>query len=793
MKINNNQISETSGDSEILHAINHIFKELHQDQNAFENKISSELNNTLIDKCSTAWEKYVSLHILNICVVLDPKSLKKGFESELKMTLISIALFEPSIKTLSEKANHFFKKEDQKYGLLFFELLLECIEFWHANDESNKCPVFKEMYCILLKNGVHFIEEPVHVLKFLGFIDELKHKYEQKIDLKVKKDDRLPSLAGSTVKSILFSNLTTEQTPKNEAQENEYHREFETFQKVLKMVLDYVITKDNADEMLGEFMGTLEECIQRLSKYKNQLQRNDLEKLKTGLFVLNSYFQSKSFSELKKMLVNLYAKSDNIQKKEPIMVDSITIQKPNEFIQTEQTSLVDSKASKFCAFQKTIKPKTQNITLNFKTPTEIQNVSKNEQQSSHKKSNSAQKKDSGKKMETTFKLESDKKVRSKNDEKSMESIKDTISFKSFELIKQESGKKTNKFAKNEKDGVENYFVHFVEVERHSLKVKIRKLKDQLVQQEEKYKKQIEELQSKCEDSTAKILNLENDNKRLNSKIVEIQGKKYQYSGDRSFRQSGLQNITDKNENYGSYAENNEKKAQNHKLNLGEKWNKSQENNILDKSSLFTTQFFECNPRENIKLNNRFPENKTSIICETPKANYRGDNYRVDSVSFDQLEKNLSKGYATEPPEKLNTQFNEIKKENTDFMQMFNNQIEKILNRNNRPNMQESYSNSRNTSNFYGIGQNRFESENQNTGNYNFDKNGRGFELKGGRGEVLDPVKRSFRSNSLSGMGNKPSFSNSQNEYGANRFNEQPLNLNTQPQKEGIFRFLRRDG
>lgn len=647
--------SEIKNEESFQKIIQLVYTEITNNEIDFSSKVPKFLNEILKSKSIGEKNKYYTLHILNLCILLNPHLLTVHFELYLKNTLLCFALFEPKNKNISEKAIRFFKNKNQKfdenYAVYFFELLLECIEFWHVNDENNDNPVFKDMYCEIVKNKGVFIDEPSHVLIYLEYLENIKQvpKKTAQFDLTKCKKSFTNSLESSKIKSINFKESIIEKTTKN----SDFPEVMNCFIKTLNIIISFVFSKHEKTQLLFQLISKLEESIQQASDFKHLFTKTELDKLKDGLFILNSFLQFKNYQDFRKTIIEKFPDQLNYIKDEencsnkPSLCTSYTL---------SHGSIANFK-SKSISIQPHKNTQSQNCILNFQRSSSI----KKEILSS------------GTKINSLNKINSPDKINQKIENKSAESLKEAISFRSFEIDKNESTKKSQ--IENQKISPEttNFFAQFIQNERKELKSKIKNLKYQILSLKTEHQLEIESLQIKLKNSESSISNLQDENKRLSFNQIS-QNSIYQNRLSSQIEVKSFNNyIPNSNlnslNNINTIVQNQENRiSQNNKL----------EYSRIFKEPINSNKHYELIGNQNIdvsystsktdfSLENKLIEKTKNEVLNIQPININFINHKNEEINIKTKNQNLDLSSNNNP----------------DFLKLFHQEIDGILNKNQR--------------------------------------------------------------------------------------------------------------
>lgn len=506
-------LADMPDEESFLRTLAQISAELTRNETRAAAGVSKAVAEILDTSSASEKSKYFALQALNLCVMLTPDSMDRAMQPELKRSLLRLAHSEPKKGTAAQKAKRFIQKSggraDENYAVYLFELLIESIECWHATDEDSELPLFREMYYELVKAGVVFVEEPSHVTKYLGFIQGLKDRSSPWVAETESRREFPASLDSSKVRNVLLKDSilvsSARQSEKNFMAESS--GAMGDFGRAFRTILGFFRASTEAGPRLLDLLGQLEDAIQKTAPVKHQLTKADLVRIKDGLFILSSHYQTKDYSRLRKLVLDQFGGDEklpdagsNPATTAPKMIESIT---PPSLPSALGPHPLASKSASPSPLNRPLQ--STNCLISFK-----------QAQPPQAKPPMGGESDLAK----TIHPNSNRKSESKVDTKSAESVKETFSFRSFDGDKNaDSSKKSvgNVF----KDEGSSYLAQFVEGERKALKAKVAALKVQLAEAKKNHEFEMEQMRERLRVAEAKAVAIQEENQGLLQRLSGV--------------------------------------------------------------------------------------------------------------------------------------------------------------------------------------------------------------------------------------------------------------------------------
>lgn len=313
----------TNSETDFTRNFETLFRYVRKSDAEFFSKILKAANDIFQDKTIPQINKYFCLHFINLCVQCQMLLFNEYFEKELSRGLLSIALTDPANYDFEKKDKNFFKKDnstsEDEYSIGFFQLLIECIEFWYANNKTS-CKVFETMYLEAEKNRVVFIENPKHILKYFALLETKSQKSEENNPFveKGRKDSnstsfpKFPNNYAQKSEAHLKQEVNEFGDGKSkwelnhnfiETKPNELKKVIETFIKSSEDLKYYLQTNSEADEKLNNHFAQLNSSVQQLLIYENDIKGSQKQYLNDGIHFLSCYDEANDYETLRETIL----------------------------------------------------------------------------------------------------------------------------------------------------------------------------------------------------------------------------------------------------------------------------------------------------------------------------------------------------------------------------------------------------------------------------------------------------------------------------------------------------------
>lgn len=318
-------ITGTTSEASLLKNAETIIRYVRKSESEFIKKTLKACNDILLDKNVAVINKYFTLQLVNICLLLKNNVFIETFFDELNRTLIDfISINRTSEMNPNLKGKHIFKflnqNANENDSEMFYELLLECIEFWGS--QLNKLyPFFIENIEIAKSTGIIFKTDSKYVLKYISLID-----YKVELDKNQKKNEQPKLNSNNEIEKKLIKDKTSE------VELDIWEAEMkENFQE-LKEFIDH---KNEINDEFKKIIEKMNELIDQISHSKVNLSRSQKDFFEEGSLILKIYKNTENFQKLKDFILNILKKP---QERSPSNFSDLESKKTKKSVHFEEES-----------------------------------------------------------------------------------------------------------------------------------------------------------------------------------------------------------------------------------------------------------------------------------------------------------------------------------------------------------------------------------------------------------------------------------------------------------------------
>lgn len=303
----------------------------------FITKVTRATRDLFLDKKVSVLHKYFILQLTHLSLQLNVSQYIDSFAINIAPVLLKlIDNGEANKLTPDELKQVIFRgiNADTQGSEDFYDLLVEGIEFWHANLKSES-GVFDTLYKQACASGVTFAEEPRHVYRFLGLVGRRRYNegFERENaptdDSPNNKQTAVQSSGGTTPKvnqvstpqsqkpliSIIdagaktISNIPAQPqktTLRNDGfQDDRQKVQFLTKSQedTSKKIAQYLNEKDDADEELNSYFRRLNNMVNEGFDLQAIMTDSQREKMLKSQNLLECYKKANSYRELRNLVI----------------------------------------------------------------------------------------------------------------------------------------------------------------------------------------------------------------------------------------------------------------------------------------------------------------------------------------------------------------------------------------------------------------------------------------------------------------------------------------------------------